>query len=83
MSRTNLQKRRLDKGLSQIQLAELANISINSLRSYEHKIRNIEDANIKTLLAISNVLECRIFDLFDDSDLMNLTAANVSSIIEI
>lgn len=78
MSRTNLQKRRVEAGFSQEQLADVSGISVNTIRHYEHQIRHIEDANIKTLLTISSALGCKFYDLFDDLTLMDLTSSNIS-----
>lgn len=83
MSRTKLHDRRVKVGFSQIQLSKLTGVSVNTIRHYEHGIRRIEDANLKTLLNISNVLGCRFYELFDDLDLMNLTTGNISSIVKV
>lgn len=83
MSSTILQKRRVEKGLSQADLANAAGISINSIKAYEHKMRKIEDANIKTLLSISSVLDVAFYELFDDLVLSNLCADNVASIVKV
>lgn len=83
MSRTFLQKRRVEAGFSQSELARLADMSLDSLRLYEHQTRKIECANIKTLLKISNVLKVPFWDLFDDESLRQLAAYNISSFIEV
>lgn len=81
MSRTKLQERRVAAGLSQSKLAELADMSLDSLRQYEHQTRRIESANIKTLLNISSVLKCKYYMLFDDESLSKLAADNETSFI--
>lgn len=83
MSSTNLQSRRVQAGLSQIELSNLSGVSVNTIRHYEHRIRLIEDANIKTLLNISSVLGCRFYDLFDDLDLVDFTSRNITSVIKV
>ena len=83
MSRTILQERRLVAGLTQAELAAKANISLDTLRLYEHKKRRIECANLKTLLALSNVLKIPFYCLFDDLSLRQCTTDNITSFVEV
>lgn len=83
MSRSILQERRLKAGLTQAELASKANISLDTLRLYEHKTRKIESANIRTLLALSNVLGIPFYCLFDDLSLRQCTADNIASFVEV
>lgn len=51
------------KGLSQRDLSNLTGISIRTLQSYEQGARDLNKANIETLLALSKALDCKIEDL--------------------
>lgn len=60
MEKTNLQKARLEAGMSQSQLAAKAGISLRTLQHYEIGDRNIRKAAIETGLRIANALGCDI-----------------------
>ena len=67
-----LKELRLDKGLSQSQLAQAAEISIRTLQQYEQGARDINGCRLKTLLKLSNVLECNIIDILTDDELIEM-----------
>lgn len=67
-----LKQLRLDKGLSQSQLAEAAEISIRTLQQYEQGARDINGCRLKTLIKLSNVLECSIVDILTDEELIEM-----------
>ena len=72
----NLQKKRIEKGLSQRELAELANISKRTLEHYEAGQLIIENALLETLIKLSSVLDCRIEDIIDDENIRSTIRAN-------
>ena len=61
----NLKKIRIAKGLSQSQLAKLANVDIRSIQMYEQKRNDINKAQGETLYKLAKVLGCNIEDLLD------------------
>lgn len=67
-----LKELRLDKGLSQSQLAQAAEISIRTLQQYEQGNRDINGCRLKTLIKLSNVLECSIVDILTDEELIEM-----------
>jgi transcriptional regulator with XRE-family HTH domain len=67
-----LKELRLDKGLSQSQLAEAAEISIRTLQQYEQGARDINGCRLKTLIKLSNVLECDIIEILTDDELIEM-----------
>lgn len=62
---TNLKALRTAKGLSQSQLAELADVSLRAIQAYEQKEKDINKAQAGTLLKIARVLNCTIEDLLE------------------
>lgn len=62
---TNLQKIRLDKGLTQKQLAEQAQVHLRMVQNYEERTRNINGAAVMTVYRMAQVLECEITDIIE------------------
>lgn len=52
-------------GLTQEQLSEHSGVSLNTIRAYERKAKDIGKAQIETVLALANVLKCEAVDLLD------------------
>lgn len=57
---------RLSQGLSQSQLAKLANVKLRSIQMYEQKQNDIDKAQANTLFSLAKVLRCNIEDLLED-----------------
>lgn len=53
-------------GLSQSQLAKLANVKIRSIQMYEQKQNDIDKAQANTLFALAKALNCSIEDLLEN-----------------
>lgn len=51
---------RLQKKLSQSQLAEKSNVNLKTIQAYEQTAKNINNAHLETLLKLSIALECKI-----------------------
>lgn len=62
---TNLKRIREEKGYTQQRLAQAANVSIGSIKSYEQGRRNINLASAEFVYRLSIVLGCRIEDLIE------------------
>ena len=62
---TNLKIYRKRAGLSQKQLAELANIPVRMVQHYEQRQKNINKAQTEYLVKLSKVLNCDIEDLLE------------------
>lgn len=62
---TNLQKIRLEKGLTQKQLAEQAGLQKRMVEHYEQGTRSINGAAAMTVYRISEVLNCNFKDLLE------------------
>lgn len=66
---SNLKKVRESAGLSQAQLAEKSGISKRSLQGYEIGHRNIDGANLETIVTLAEALECNIADILENESL--------------
>ena len=66
---SNLKKVRESAGLSQAQLAEKSGVSKRTLQGYEIGLRNIDGANLETIVTLAEVLECSISDILENEDL--------------
>lgn len=66
--KSNLKLMRIRAGLTQKQLAELANISYKSLGNLEQKRRNINHCRVDIVYNISKVLGCDMLDILELDD---------------
>ncbi len=62
---TNLKRIRTARGLSQQELARMADVDIRSIQSYEQKTNDINKARAGVLYRISKVLGCYMEDLLE------------------
>lgn len=60
-----LKEMRLNKKMSQAQLAMLANISLRTLQEYEQGRKDIKNAKVSTVLKLSQILDCDIKDILN------------------
>lgn len=60
-----LKEMRLNKNMSQAQLAMLANISLRTLQEYEQGRKDIRNAKVLTVLKLSQILDCDIKDILN------------------
>lgn len=65
----NLQKNRLKQGLSQSQLAKISGVPLRTIQNYEGSYRCIDGAKLSALVALSNSLDCKIYDILQDEEL--------------
>lgn len=63
---SRLQTLRYARGLSQSELARLADVGVRNIQLYEQRVNNIDKAQVATLYRLSRVLGCRIEDLLED-----------------
>ena len=62
---TNLQRLRLEKGLSQSQLAKLAGVPVPYLQHLEIGTRNINKTALDRAIALAEALDCDVRDLME------------------
>jgi transcriptional regulator with XRE-family HTH domain len=62
----NLKRIRENRGLSQTELAEQAEVNIRNIQMYEQRVNNIDKAQANILYKLSRVLGCDIEDLLEN-----------------
>lgn len=68
----NLQNIRLAKGLSQADLAQESGIKKQVIQHYEQGFRDLNGARLSTLLKLCLALDCRLSDILDDPETLDL-----------
>ena len=63
---TKLKKIREANGLSQSQLADMAEVSLRSIQMYEQRKNSIDKAQVHSLFRLSKVLGCSMEDLLEN-----------------
>ena len=63
---TNLQRIRLERGLSQSQLAKAANVKLRSIQAYEQKAKDINKAQLQSACKLAKALSIRPEELLED-----------------
>lgn len=69
---SKLQELRKVSGLSQAKLAEATGLSLRTITSLEQGQRNINKAELSTLLKLCLALDCRLSDILDDPETLDL-----------
>lgn len=67
-----LKETRKKTGLSQKEVSQRSGISLKTIQHYEQGERDINGANLKTLLKLCDVLNCRLEDLLTDTETIEL-----------
>ena len=65
---TNLQRIRLQRGLSQSKLAKASGVKLRSIQHWEQGDRNINKAAVDTVVSIAKVLGCTVVDLMEKQE---------------
>lgn len=58
--------------LTQREIAELSGVSFRMIKDYEQGQRDINGAKLLTLLKLCAALRCRLEDILDDIETLNL-----------
>lgn len=61
---------RVKRGLSQIELAEVSGVKVQSIRRFEQNPNSVKETRLDTLCALSEALDCKITDIIDDKELV-------------
>lgn len=67
-----LKKLRLDREMSQSQLAADSGVNLKMIQKYEQGVKNINCAKLETLLKLCNTLECDLLDIVTEAELESL-----------
>lgn len=74
---TRLKDLRIQKGLSQNELANITGINIGTLRHYEQGSKLIDNAKLETILKCSIALECHFARLLENKETIKLIHENI------
>ena len=65
----NLKKKRMEAGLTQLQLAEVSGVPVRLIRNYEAEAaishRNINNAGALSVWRLAQALECEVIDILE------------------
>lgn len=67
-----LKEMRQAKGLSQSQLAEKANMNVRTLQHYEQGSKIFDHARIDTILRVCLALGCKLEDIIENQEYLDL-----------
>lgn len=67
-----LKEMRMEKGLTQEQLAEKSGVSVRTIQAYECGLRRIDGATLETICKLAIAIDCRIHDIVEDESLIRL-----------
>lgn len=56
------------KGLSQSQLAKASNVSVRMIQHYEQGIKDINKAQVLTVLRLAEALGCDVYEIINERD---------------
>lgn len=65
MYKSRLKFMREDAGMTQTELAEKSGISLRQIQAFEMGYRDINKANVLTVLSLSEALECDIYEILN------------------
>ena len=68
---TKLRRMRVKKGYSQSELSAISGVPIQTLRRYEQSAVPINNAKLKTLVALCVALSCQIEDIIESEELLH------------
>lgn len=71
-AKTKLKALRISKKATQKIVAEAANINERTFQFYEQGTKLIDNANLETILKLCLVLECKIEDIIESEELLEL-----------
>lgn len=67
---TKMQKVRVEKGLSQRELAARVGVSVKTIQFYEQRRRSIDSARLHTICKITDALGCKVVDIIESKELI-------------
>lgn len=65
MYKSRLKFMREDAGMTQTELAEKSGIPLRQIQAFEMGYRDINKANVLTVLSLSEALECDIYEILN------------------
>ena len=65
MFKSSLKFMREEKGLSQSELAKASGVPLRNIQAFEMGYRDINKAQVLTVLQLSEALECDVYDIIN------------------
>ena len=65
MYKSRLKFMREDKNLSQSELAEKSGVSLRTIQAYEQGYKDINKAQVVTVLQLAEALECDVYEIIN------------------
>ena len=66
MYKSRLKFMREDKGMSQSKLAEASGVSLRLIQAYEQGYKDINKAQVVTVLQLAEALDCDVYEIIND-----------------
>ena len=66
MYKSRLKFMREDRGLTQSSLAEKSGVSLRLIQAYEQGYKDINKAQVVTVLSLAEALECDVYDIINN-----------------
>lgn len=63
--RNALKFMRESKGMTQAELAEKAGVNLRMVQNYEQGFKDINNANVLTVLRLAEALDCDVYDILN------------------
>ena len=63
-----LKSMREERGLSQNELAKMANVSVRMIQHYEQGFKDINNAKVLTVLRLAEALDCDVYRILNERD---------------
>lgn len=76
---SKLKTKRMETSMSQSQLAEKAHMNVRTLQHYEQGSKNFDHARIDTILRVSLALNCKMEDVIENQEYIDLIKRYESS----
>ena len=67
-----LKEMRMEKCMTQEQLAKKSGVSFHTIQAYEYGLRRIDGASLETLCRLAIALDCRIRDIIEGESVIQL-----------
>ena len=66
MYKSRLKFMREEKGMTQATLAEKSGVSLRQIQAYEQGYKDINKAQVVTVLKLAEALDCNVYDIIND-----------------
>lgn len=63
--KSRLKFMREDKGMTQAELSKKAGVNLRMVQNYEQGFKDINKANVLTVLRLAEALECDVYDILN------------------